>query len=105
MGVHEDTLQGLQDMLDYVKGDTSKCRSRVQEINITPLREYSKEEIKRLRVDNNYTQSVFALLLGVSPKAVEAWESGRNKPSGSTIRILQIIEQDPHALEEYKIIS
>jgi signal transduction histidine kinase len=32
MGVHEDTLQGLQEALDYVKGDKSKARSAVVKI-------------------------------------------------------------------------
>jgi len=27
MGVHEDTLQGLTEILEYVKGDNSKARS------------------------------------------------------------------------------
>ena len=27
MGVHEDTLQGLQEALDYVRGDKTKARS------------------------------------------------------------------------------
>ena len=29
MSVHEDTLQGLNEALEYVKGDTSKGRSMV----------------------------------------------------------------------------
>ena len=29
MGVHEDTLQGLKEALDYVKGDKTKGRSAV----------------------------------------------------------------------------
>ena len=27
MGVHEDTLQGLTEILEYVKGDNSKART------------------------------------------------------------------------------
>lgn len=99
--VYDETLEELR---EYVNGNAN-LRSVIREISITPLKDYSKEEIKRLRVDNNFTQSMFALLLGVSSKSIEAWESGRNKPSGSTIRILQIIEQDPHALEEYNILT
>ena len=32
MGIHEDTLQGLQETLEYAKGDKSKARERVIEI-------------------------------------------------------------------------
>ena len=33
MGVHEDTLQGLQEVLAYVKGDKTKARERIIEIS------------------------------------------------------------------------
>jgi len=32
MGVHEDTVQGLQEALDYVKGDKTKGRFHIAEI-------------------------------------------------------------------------
>ena len=32
MGVHEDTLQGLTEALEYVKGDKSKGRSEIVKI-------------------------------------------------------------------------
>jgi hypothetical protein len=56
MGVHEDTLRGLQEALDYVKGDKTKGRE-----NITPEDDisvkYNKlpEEMKqivRIIIDN-----------------------------------------------------
>ena len=31
MGVHEDTMQGLQEALAYVKGDKTKARERIIE--------------------------------------------------------------------------
>jgi len=43
--------------------------------------------------------SVFAEVLGVSTKTVEAWESGFRKPSGAYARLLQIITHDPEALK------
>ena len=32
MGVHEDTMQGLQEALAYVKGDKTKARERIIEM-------------------------------------------------------------------------
>ena len=54
--------------------------------------------IKRFRTETlGVSQAVFARLLGVSPKLVEAWESGRNTPAGPVRRLLEVIEGDPGA--------
>ena len=54
-------------------------------------------QVRRLRtVTLGVSQSVFAQLLGVSPKLVEAWESGRNAPAGPVCRLFELIERDPH---------
>ena len=55
-------------------------------------------EIRRFRTQTlGVSQAVFARLLGVSPKLVEAWESGRNTPAGPVRRLLELIERDPRA--------
>ena len=38
------------------------------------------------------TQRVFANYMGVSPKTVEAWESGINHPVGPACRLLSLLE-------------
>ena len=53
-------------------------------------------QVKRLRTTTlGVSQAVFARLLGVSPKLVEAWESGRNTPAGPVCRLFELIERDP----------
>ena len=55
-------------------------------------------DVKRFRTETlGVSQSVFARLLGVSPKLVEAWESGRNTPAGPVRRLFELIERDPRA--------
>ncbi|MCL2420492.1 MAG: hypothetical protein FWD03_01425 [Defluviitaleaceae bacterium] len=39
MSVHEDTLQGLTEILEYVKGDKSKARSEIVTIPDEELEE------------------------------------------------------------------
>ena len=41
------------------------------------------------------SQKVFAGYLGVSEKAVEAWEAGRNRPEGAACRLLAMTHDDP----------
>lgn len=106
MGIHEDTLQGLQEALDYIQGDKSKARSKVLTmVNIKPLKEYSGDDIKALRNKNNMTQCVFAEVLGVTQKAVEAWEAGTNKPTGTAIRLFQLLEEDRDSVLEHIVIK
>ncbi len=55
-----------------------------------------RRDIKRLRTQTlGVSQAVFARLVGVSTKLVEAWEAGRNVPAGPARRLFEIIERDP----------
>ena len=60
---------------------------------------YTKDDLKRLRMQNDMTQKEMAEYLGVSKKAVEAWEYGENPPSGPVKRLLDILQYgEPGAL-------
>ena len=96
---YESIMTGLQQAIDFEKGDTSKGRIRIVEIPvIEPLNEYPKEKIKELRQKVNLPQKYFAELLGVTLKSVEAWETGKRKPTGSAKRLFQLIEKDPNLI-------
>jgi len=96
---YESIMTGLQQAIDFEKGDTSKGRIRIVEIPvIEPLNEYPKEKIKELRQKINLPQKYFAELLGVTLKSVEAWETGKRKPTGSAKRLFQLIEKDPNLI-------
>ena len=51
------------------------------------------------------TQSVFAAVVGVSVKTVEAWEAGSNKPIGPARRILSIMRSDPTFPQKYELVT
>ena len=100
----ERVIKSLQSIIDYQNGDTTKCRVRVTEIpNIEPITEYSKEKIKEIRQKTNLPQKYFADLVGVTPRAVEAWESGTRKPTGTAKRIFQMIDRDPAVINSMMI--
>jgi putative transcriptional regulator len=104
----DSIMEGLNELLEYTNGDTTKARLRVVEtpdIKIAPLNNLTKEEIKQIRLNNNLTLKSFASCLGVSQKTVESWENGTNLPSGASLRLLQILETKPNALWELDIIS
>ena len=104
----ESMMEGLAELLEYAKGDKAKGRSRVIEtkgLNVRPLKEYSKDELKQIRLKNNLTLKTFADCFGVSQKTVESWERGKNTPSGASIRLFQLLEKNSDILEEYEILS
>jgi len=72
---------------------------------VSPIKEYKPHEIKAIRERHQYTQTFFGEYLGVSPKTVQAWESGINKPTGATLRIFQVLEKDPHVLDKYILLE
>ena len=69
--------------------------------SISPIKNYTPHEIKAIREKNQFSQSFFGEYLGVSLKTIQAWEAGTNKPTGTALRIFQVLEQNPHALDEY----
>ena len=102
MNVFESIMTGLQEAVDYEDG---KLTARTMKISVTPPPEITAEEIKDVRKQFRMTQSVFAAVLGVSVKTVEAWESGTNHPSGSAKRIISIIQTDPDFIEKYHLVN
>jgi putative transcriptional regulator len=87
---------------EILEKGTGHLRRHTREyMPVFPLKAYGPCEIKALREKNSYTQSYFGELLGVSLKTIQAWEAGTNKPTGTALRLFQILEQNPRALDEY----
>ena len=91
--VHEDILQGLREAIEYEKGNLPDLRVDVMEYQ--PLPVFSATDIRSIRNDLQITQTTFSRILGVSKKTVEAWESGHNKPAGSSLRLIQVFQSNP----------
>ena len=86
----EDLCIGLQEAIDYEKGTGSAKKTTYV---ISPVKEYSCTEIKKIRNDAGMTQNVFANYMGVSKKTVEAWECGRTHPTGPAYRLMNILSE------------
>ena len=100
----ESIMNGLAESLEYAKGDVSKARK--MSITVAELPQYHDSEIKKIREELNLTQKNFAFVLGVSPKTIEAWESGRNIPQGTAQRFLQILRTGgKKMLQDYNVVT
>lgn len=79
----EQVVEGLRDLLDAVKkGQPLQDRFAVRTylLSIRPRR-YGPKDVKALRRKLGMSQAVFAQVLAVSPKTVQAWErSGVARP-------------------------
>lgn len=102
MHIYEGIMQGLEEAVAYNQG---KIAARTTTISVTPLPEYDAHEIKSIRKALGMTQTLFAGLMGVSPKTVEAWESGRNTPNGPAKRILSMLQKDPTLPQRMQIVG
>lgn len=69
----------------------------VRTVEIPDPRTFTGFRIRKLIKRLGMSQAVFAQLIGVSTKLVEAWLAGTRKPSLLARRLLQMIEQDPDA--------
>ena len=80
----------LSGALDEAINDTKtkKLPRNVRSIEIEPAGVYTSAQVKNIREKIGLTQKLFAKYIGVSTKTVEAWEAGRNKPSGPSNRLL-----------------
>ena len=56
---------------------------------------FDSGRIKHLRQKFGVSQPVFAGMIGVKPVTLKAWEQGVNAPSGSSRRVLQMMELSP----------
>jgi len=99
MSIYKSIIQGLTEAVDYQQG---KISVRKTKLTIKPVVTFNNEDIKQIRQKTGLSQVVFAGSLGVSPKTVEAWENGRNKPEGASRRLLEIVRDDPEFLKRFQ---
>ena len=71
---------------------------RNKHLRIAEPRKFSPEEIRSLRKKLRLSVGMFATLLSVSEKTVEAWEAGTNVPSGPALRLMSMIIVYPDIL-------
>jgi putative transcriptional regulator len=87
----------LNQALAYERGERQGFRVTDKPIPLPP-KPRTKAGIMNLRQKLQCSQSVFAQLLNVSVKTVQAWEQGVRKPSDAALKLLAIAEKYPEAL-------
>ncbi len=57
------------------------------------VRDLSPRQIRALRARTGMSQAVFAAFLNTSVSTVQNWEIGEKKPSGPSLKLLNVIER------------
>ena len=78
---------------DFEGNNGQNLAHNVLTIDIAPARKFTGEDVRSIRQKNHLTQSILAKYLCVSKKTIEAWESGRNTPSGPSSRLLELLDR------------
>jgi len=91
----EALKEGLEEAIEHEKGKKT-LRSRFVELP-PPPKHYSAREIKKIRTKLNCSQAIFARILNISIKTVQAWESGERSPNHAALRLLEIIDEGIYA--------
>lgn len=101
--VYESIMAGLTEAIGDVQSTEKKLKRRA--VTIIPVKEYEASEIKAIRKSTGLSQKLFAGYMGVSDKTVEAWESGKNKPSGVASRLLTMMEMDADLTTDFPFVK
>jgi putative transcriptional regulator len=93
----EELKRSLGEMEAHAAGKRVKgVREVVKEVKAP--RPVTKEDIVKIRKKLQVSQAAFAVLLNISPKTVQKWEQGENKPNGSSLKLLSIAKKNPKML-------
>lgn len=85
--VHE-TAQGLH-KAGVMKLETLR---EFDALCIPPVKELTPAQIKKIRLKNRVSQAVFAAYLNTTVSTVQKWEQGQKKPSGLSLKLLNIVD-------------
>jgi putative transcriptional regulator len=84
--VHE-TASGL-----HAAGVIDRKTMKVfDEMCLTPVKQLSAEQIRRIRLREKASQAVFARYLNVTTGLVSQWERGQKRPRGASLKLLTLV--------------
>lgn len=88
VALHE-TAQGLHS----AGGLDAATMHDIRTICLPPIKQFTAQQIRRLRRENEVSQAVFAAYLNMNPSTVRRWESGQQSPNGPSLKLLNLVDQ------------
>ena len=65
----------------------------IESMCLPTVRDLSAKQIRALRQRTRLSQAVFAAILNTSVSTVQKWEVGEKRPSGPSLKLLNVIER------------
>jgi len=91
----DQLLESLRGYRNHLKGK-KKLTLRTWTISVPdPVKPFKAKEIAAIRAELQLSQPVFAKVLNVPVATARSWESGRRKPTGAALRLLQMVKKSP----------
>lgn len=93
----EKLRAGLEDAHAYHRGEDRDLT--VRDVELKPVKPMRGKDVVAIRRSLRVSQGVFALLLNVSPRTVQAWETDARRPSDAALKLLHIAKHHPEVLQ------
>ena len=94
-----DLKEAMEDAVAFERGQRRGLKvTRIQAPR--PPKAMSAQDIARIRQKLNCSQAVFAMMLNISTKTVQAWEQGSREPGDAALKLLTIAKKHPEILLE-----
>ncbi len=62
-------------------------------LTLPPVQELTAKQIRAIRIRSRVSQAVFAAVLNTSISTVQKWEIGEKRPSGPSLKLLNVIQR------------
>ena len=96
--------EAFADLKAAMEGALAFERGERRNLRVTRIRAprrpkaMSPQDIAKIRERLNCSQAVFAMMLNISPKTVQAWEQGSREPGDAALKLLTIAKKHPEIL-------
>ncbi|CNI36008.1 MULTISPECIES: NadS family protein [Enterobacterales] len=91
-----DLVESMQQMVAIEKGTLS--------VPAENIHRHRLPDVKSMREASGLKQNEFADVVGVSASLLQSWEQHRRIPSGSSLKLLMMIERDPAVIDALRTL-
>ncbi|WP_181704453.1 helix-turn-helix domain-containing protein [Chthonobacter albigriseus] len=91
-----DPLKALHETMEGLHKHGLIDKATMRHFNVrclTNVRDFTPEQIRRLREEANMSQAIFAMALNVTTSLVSKWERGEKRPSGPSLKLLSLAQE------------